>query len=1015
MQVIIAAEQQNPQWLYGSTYAYLRIYASTDFYTSDGISITGGQVGSPNWYQQYTCTVSGTTLTIPQVTLQSTTDSTVEAATYTAVLFDSRGTQRNIKLQNFRVDPSLAPASTWQALAMFNQGTQLNFFNQTWTIPQIVGYIDTRIGTSTTPYASSIVVGKSYLDTDPVVPTDPIVVGANSNRIEKNLSSDYGNSFATAISDINTDEVTLVVKNPVTISANTTIPANITLNVIDGGLITVNASRTLTVNSLIDPGNRQIIALADATAHILIARGAVDKFNVAWIAGSSDLSTTLTEAIACVNANGRGTIYIPSGEWTTNGGHALTGGITVEGDGFSTAGIGTRITLTSTTTSIFTIGENIYDVLFCDLVLDGDSLSATDGILCTGTFPNSSRNIRCEGVKFENFTHGFRLLGSGGWQTASISFDAFCVFANCSHSGIRCNSANSGFTIQANFFVPAGAWATYFEGVGATVFRGCEFAGDGYFGSQQYVKQTVAGTVSGNGNAKTVITYLGMIGSPLTVTFPVTTALTTPSLVAQAFRDAMNADATVAAYFQVVGTGADVGLVTLDPESDDPTFNFTIENATCSGITTSATATKIDPGNVSSLMSEGVCYVSSAHPPITFIGCQDEAFKTFIENDASDLDSIFALYGNLIQSPIRLNASCTVTSSGNRFLPKVFRDGTTSSANVNSFGDIVIDYIYTYAGTQLFTVPQYSNMTGIIGSADILFAIDNIAQGPVIKAPFKVYQNDRWFTFDADPVAEILTTRTKPQLRIGRCTPMGDAEFYYDIGRNNGTGILEFTGNQTGFQQYTFDGAIATPSLVINGGTALTTTNRTGTGNLVLATTPTLTTPVIGVATGTSLALGGGTALTTTNRTGTGNLVLATTPTLTTPVIGVATGTSLAVTGKVTSSSPTAGIGYVTGSGSTTTGTWGGAATINTITGQITMNNPGFSANTSYYVNVANSAYVAGATVVANIVGGATDPSQYGVSAAYASAGHFYICIRSYTAVSETLVFQFTIMLGATS
>lgn len=44
---------------------------------------------------------------------------------------------------------------------------------------------------------------------------------------------------------------------------------------------------------------------------------------------------------------------------------------------------------------------------------------------------------------------------------------------------------------------------------------------------------------------------------------------------------------------------------------------------------------------------------------------------------------------------------------------------------------------------------------------------------------------------------------------------------------------------------------------------------------------PTLVTPNIGAATGTSLALGGGTALTTTNRTGTGNLVLATAPTLT--------------------------------------------------------------------------------------------------------------------------------------
>lgn len=63
----------------------------------------------------------------------------------------------------------------------------------------------------------------------------------------------------------------------------------------------------------------------------------------------------------------------------------------------------------------------------------------------------------------------------------------------------------------------------------------------------------------------------------------------------------------------------------------------------------------------------------------------------------------------------------------------------------------------------------------------------------------------------------------------------------------------------------------------LGGGTA------TGTGVVVRANTPTLTTPNIGAATGTSLSLGGGTALTTTNRTGTGNLVLATSPTLATP------------------------------------------------------------------------------------------------------------------------------------
>lgn len=51
----------------------------------------------------------------------------------------------------------------------------------------------------------------------------------------------------------------------------------------------------------------------------------------------------------------------------------------------------------------------------------------------------------------------------------------------------------------------------------------------------------------------------------------------------------------------------------------------------------------------------------------------------------------------------------------------------------------------------------------------------------------------------------------------------------------------------------TFTTLTANTSLVINGGTALTTTNRTGTGNLVLADGPTMTTPTLGVATATSI------------------------------------------------------------------------------------------------------------------------------------------------------------------
>lgn len=85
-----------------------------------------------------------------------------------------------------------------------------------------------------------------------------------------------------------------------------------------------------------------------------------------------------------------------------------------------------------------------------------------------------------------------------------------------------------------------------------------------------------------------------------------------------------------------------------------------------------------------------------------------------------------------------------------------------------------------------------------------------------------------------------------------------------------------------------------TVALMVNtlgGGTS------TGTGVLVRATTPTLVTPILGAATATSIAVGGGTALTTTNQTGTGTLVLNLDPTITRLVTsGITTGDGASVT-----------------------------------------------------------------------------------------------------------------------
>jgi len=1043
-QVVLASEQQNPLWTYGGTYAYLRIYASTDFYTSDGISITGGQVGSSNWYQQYTCTVSGTTLTIPQVTLQSTTDSTVEAATYTAVLFDSRGTQRNVKLGNFRVDPSLAPSSSWEALTTFNQGTQLNFFNQTWTIPQIVGYIDTRIGASTTPYANSIVVGKSYLDVDPVVPTIPIAVASNSNRIEKNLYSDYGNSFATAITDIGATETTLIVKNAVTVSADTTIPANIHLDVRDEGLITVAANKTLIIiGSLIDPGNRQIFDLAASTSLVKFNVGAVNAINIAWFVGSAGVCTqALLTALESCNQNGGGVVYFPEGTWTTDGGHAIQSNTTIVG-----ASKDTTLTAATAAAGIFTVGANIYNVLVKDITLNAAN-TALAAFRCAANYGDgSSGQIRFENVKFKNATYGFQIEDtlSTEWQVAQISFDAQCWFSNNTY-GIWCNSVNNTAQCDAFFEVANSQWAGYFTNGGQWQFTG-EFAGSAYTGANQIETQTVVGNVTVAGVATSVVTAAGMAGSPATVSIPVTTAMTTGTLIATAFRKALGSNPSVTSFFHIGGTGADIQLIALDPAANDGTMNFTINTGTATGITNSGTSTHSVAGVARSAQQARGFYFSGTHGVFNFNGSEDEGFSEFIVNDANDLNSVINFTGATIQGNISLNAACQLNTTNCSIADRAIRDSATNGTQYTSLGDDIPSTFYISGAFRTLSARKPTNFAGstVSGSGVTTFNINTSQSVISSQYPIRSFQNENLFAQSTSQAqVEALSSQNpgSPQLRVGQCTQTGEPLYYYNISRDYTTGWLNFSGNQTGFKSYVFDDTVYLPLLSINGGTGLATSNQTGTGNLVLATgatlvnatltNPTMTTPTLGVASATSIAIGGGTALTTSNQTGTGSLVLATSPTittptitnptvttgsftspaLTTPTIGVATGTSLAVTGLLKSSG-TAGIGYATGAGGTVgTGAWGGSVTLDKICGKISMSSTAFAANTSYHVTVNNSTVVDGDVVIVNLVSGATVSDQYQFQVADTTTGSFKIVMRSYNTYTDALVFRIAVIKG---
>jgi len=131
-------------------------------------------------------------------------------------------------------------------------------------------------------------------------------------------------------------------------------------------------------------------------------------------------------------------------------------------------------------------------------------------------------------------------------------------------------------------------------------------------GTIQVETATAAGTITGSGNAEVIVTAANVPGSPLTFSVAVESG-DLPAEWAAKVRTALAADATLSQYFDAGGSltgitlsskptlshtvqGASIGAY----PANDATLNISLDNDTCTGITTAATSVDTVAGVASS-------------------------------------------------------------------------------------------------------------------------------------------------------------------------------------------------------------------------------------------------------------------------------------------------------------------------------------------------------------------------------------------------------------------------------
>ena len=194
-------------------------------------------------------------------------------------------------------------------------------------------------------------------------------------------------------------------------------------------------------------------------------------------------------------------------------------------------------------------------------------------------------------------------------------------------------------------------------------------------GQAQVETATAAGTITGSGNATVIVTAAGMTGSPKTISVAVLNG-DTAAVWAGKVRTALAADAAVSALFTVDGTTTairltrkptatyTVGTASVPLYADnDATLNISLDNGTCTGITTAATSANTTSG----ILSAGV-YLLDADgkdfegATLTAIAAGRLGGLLISNQSASTADILVSTAATLVDFPVSPDGSLQITA-----------------------------------------------------------------------------------------------------------------------------------------------------------------------------------------------------------------------------------------------------------------------------------------------------------------------------------------------------------------